>query len=58
MFKIDKRSGRPYALHQFFTAHDFARVIQERDQNVQWLLLNSQPHAVLAEIPPIAIDLV
>src|SRR6266568_3146919 len=48
--KAPKRIRGPNRLPQFLPRHDFPGVLQQQRQNPQWLLLQSDPRPVLAQL--------
>ena len=55
--KIDKRVSRPQAVAQFFARHNFARLLQQDDENLEGLFGEFKPKTVLAEFAGFQVDL-
>jgi hypothetical protein len=51
-----KRIGGPNRLAQFLPRHDFPRVLEQQRQHSKWLLLQSDPRPVLAQLARANID--
>jgi hypothetical protein len=49
LFKIYESVSRPDLPSQRLTAHNLAGVFQQNLQNLKWLLLKLDPHALLAQ---------
>src|ERR1043166_3811943 len=48
--EIDEGVWVPQAVTKLFPSHGFARPLEQHRQNLKWLLLKSEPHALLPQL--------
>ena len=56
VLEIDERPGRPQALPQLFTRHDFARTIEHHRENFERLILKPDADSALPQLARAQID--
>lgn len=50
MVEVNESVRRPELLPQFFTGDDFTLPLQQYEENLKWLFLQSQPHSRFAQL--------